>query len=265
MHKVRPVKEPTASTFVFHHSPVAWRLGLIHHPRLSAWMLPGGHVEPDENAAEAALREVREETGLTVRLLPGPAVPLPTGFPHGAVPAPWWVVELTAAPDRHTPAPHVHIDHLYVAVADTEVPAGDTGFSRPVTGRQRVSRRRRPQAWPMIEPTRSPPPLPRKRPRPHHAHPDTRTTTRFRGNITDRGSPTSHHALLPLPQKRNRRPGRGLGDVVDVALSCDDTHPPRGLRAGAFPLMTRVVVTVGLVATGAALRRPVGDGCRWPE
>lgn len=125
MHKVRRVKEPTASTFVFHHSPGEWHLGLIHHPRLSAWMLPGGHVEPDENAAEAALREVREETGLTVRLLPGPAVPLPTDFPHGAVPTPWWVVELTAAPDRHTPAPHVHIDHLYVAVADTEDPAGD--------------------------------------------------------------------------------------------------------------------------------------------
>lgn len=121
-----PVKEPTASTFVFHRSPAGWRLGLIHHPRLTTWMLPGGHVEADENAAEAALREVREETGLTTaRLLPGPAVPLPKGFPHGAVPAPWWVVELPVAPDRHTPARHVHIDHLYVAVTEGGTPEDD--------------------------------------------------------------------------------------------------------------------------------------------
>ncbi|MGH3820933.1 MAG: NUDIX domain-containing protein, partial [Pseudonocardiaceae bacterium] len=43
------------------------------------WMLPGGHVEPDENPAEAALREVTEETGLTARLLPGPGLGQPDG------------------------------------------------------------------------------------------------------------------------------------------------------------------------------------------
>lgn len=35
------------------------------------------------------------------------------------------MVELSAAPDRHTPALHVHIDHLYVAIADTDVPESD--------------------------------------------------------------------------------------------------------------------------------------------
>ena len=38
-------------------------------PQAGCWSLPGGRVEPDESFAQAAEREVLEETGLAVRAL----------------------------------------------------------------------------------------------------------------------------------------------------------------------------------------------------
>jgi ADP-ribose pyrophosphatase YjhB (NUDIX family) len=51
----------------------AGRLLLIeraHDPARGRWSLPGGRVEPGETAAEAAVREVREETGLDISVGP---------------------------------------------------------------------------------------------------------------------------------------------------------------------------------------------------
>ena len=39
------------------------------HPERTVWMVPGGGIEEGENSAQAAAREVLEETGLEVEIL----------------------------------------------------------------------------------------------------------------------------------------------------------------------------------------------------
>ena len=40
------------------------RIAVVHRPRYDDWSLPKGKLDPGETWEEAALREVREETGL---------------------------------------------------------------------------------------------------------------------------------------------------------------------------------------------------------
>ncbi|MCK9903556.1 NUDIX domain-containing protein [Frankia sp. Cpl3] len=121
------VRHATASVFLLRR-PVPggpWALGLIRHPRFERWMLPGGHVEPAENPAQAALRELAEETGHSATLAAPPhRLPLPWGFGAGgeaSMAMPWWIVEEPVPADRH-PAPHIHVDHLYVCVVGVDAP-----------------------------------------------------------------------------------------------------------------------------------------------
>ena len=82
------LKHLTSSVFVFRRFTDGWRTGLIRHPRLHKMMIPGGHVEPEETSAEAALREVAEETGLVVTLVGPPAAPVPDGYRGRGSPCP---------------------------------------------------------------------------------------------------------------------------------------------------------------------------------
>jgi ADP-ribose pyrophosphatase YjhB (NUDIX family) len=44
------------------------RILLVRHAEGNVWLLPGGGIEPGETPADAAVREMFEETGLIVRL-----------------------------------------------------------------------------------------------------------------------------------------------------------------------------------------------------
>ena len=129
------LKHPTSSVFVFRRLPRGWRIGLIRHPRLHLMMIPGGHVEPEESCAEAAVREVAEETGLAVELVSPPAAPVPRGYRGRRVALPWWIAEYQVAADNHLDVAHIHVDHLYVALADgaspTAGPDGAGGVAGP--------------------------------------------------------------------------------------------------------------------------------------
>lgn len=91
----------TATTFVVESD----RTLLLLHRKLGKWFPPGGHIDPHELPDVAALREVREETGLEVELL-ARAQALGTVV---MLPQPYCILLEDIAPG------HQHIDLIYFA------------------------------------------------------------------------------------------------------------------------------------------------------
>ena len=60
----------TATTFVVYKN----RTVLHFHKSLKMWLPPGGHIDRDERPDHAAIREVKEETGLDVKLVHEPTL-----------------------------------------------------------------------------------------------------------------------------------------------------------------------------------------------
>ena len=54
---------------VYVYNPKNSKFLLVKHRKAGKWLQPGGHVEPNEDPEEAALREIFEEIGLRVKLV----------------------------------------------------------------------------------------------------------------------------------------------------------------------------------------------------
>ncbi|MFB6360026.1 MAG: NUDIX hydrolase [Halobacteriales archaeon] len=100
-----------ATTYIVNDGATA----LHPHDRLDMWLPPGGHLDRDELPHEAAVREVREETGLDVALvaesgdLESPTVrslPEPAGF----------LLEDIDVHDGHVS--HQHIDFVFFGAVE---------------------------------------------------------------------------------------------------------------------------------------------------
>jgi 8-oxo-dGTP diphosphatase len=63
MPHIHELYDFTTSAFILH--PTEPKLCLHFHKKLQCWLQPGGHIELDEDPAEALERELKEETGLT--------------------------------------------------------------------------------------------------------------------------------------------------------------------------------------------------------
>ncbi|MBP4044893.1 NUDIX hydrolase [Chromobacterium violaceum] len=110
----------TASAFVLtpHHEVL-----LLRHRKLGVWLYPGGHVERHETPDEAALREVREETGIHARLLGERDLALEDEEADvSALHRPYRVLcEYIADPKT----PHYHLDLIYLcATPERRCPPG---------------------------------------------------------------------------------------------------------------------------------------------
>ncbi len=88
---------------------------LVHHKKLQRWLQPGGHVEPGEHMANAALREAREETALELALDPRCQKPID--------------VDVHVIPARGTAPEHEHLDVRYLLVAKSEAARHDPNES----------------------------------------------------------------------------------------------------------------------------------------
>ena len=83
---------------------------LLHwHHRVQAWLAPAGHVELDEDPVQAVLREVKEETGFDVELVPTQQDPEVSNLEQ--VPSPRTIL-VEDVYDQKVGA-HQHIDMIY--------------------------------------------------------------------------------------------------------------------------------------------------------
>lgn len=101
------IRHFTASTVVLDSHE---RVLLVHHNKLGMWLYPGGHIDDNEAPAEAALREVVEETGIRAELICDPIATYAGLRSH--IP-PYAIVEMAVTDSKH--GDHFHIDHVYVA------------------------------------------------------------------------------------------------------------------------------------------------------
>ena len=97
----------TATTFVVHKDKV-----LLHqHKRYGTWLPAGGHIDRDELPEAAAVREVKEETGLDIALYNPDAILFATDSEACQLHRPMYLLLENINPY------HQHIDFIYYATA----------------------------------------------------------------------------------------------------------------------------------------------------
>lgn len=114
-------KHLTASVFLFSWVRDIPHVALILHQSFGKWMIPGGHVEKYENPAEAAVREVKEETGLIISLFENSIGNLSKSKKRsiGLVPTPLAILE-ELIPANLDQEEHIHVDCLYLGLLKTQ-------------------------------------------------------------------------------------------------------------------------------------------------
>ena len=92
---------------------LTWERGVFlhRHPKIKLWLPPGGHIEVNEDPAEAVIREIKEETGLLAAISVAPTLnQLNFAYPKSIIPP-----RLILEEDIDDPIDgfHNHIDMIY--------------------------------------------------------------------------------------------------------------------------------------------------------
>ena len=100
------IRHYTASAIVLddHHQVL-----LVHHNKIGQWLYPGGHIDPNEDPAQAAQREVFEETGIHTQVISDELFAHPAVTTHAP---PYTVIEMDVTDTKV--GTHRHIDLVYV-------------------------------------------------------------------------------------------------------------------------------------------------------
>lgn len=99
----------TASVYVVYGNKVLIR----KHDKYNMWTSVGGHIELDETPDMAAVREVKEEVGLDVKLIPPRKTPVSHNGYKELIPP--WYMNIHSINEVHK-----HNDLIYFATADTD-------------------------------------------------------------------------------------------------------------------------------------------------
>ncbi len=87
------------------------------HEKYDKWLAVGGHIELDETPDQAALREVQEEVGLKIKLIPSRKMPIynnPESEYEELVPP--WYANIHRINDSHK-----HISFIYFATSESDL------------------------------------------------------------------------------------------------------------------------------------------------
>lgn len=100
----------TVETFVVHRDRVLLRF----HDKYNIWLSVGGHIELDEDPNEAAVREVKEEVGLDIKLV-GEIADTEEKAPYKELLSPRYLNR------HHITETHEHVTFIYFATSESDV------------------------------------------------------------------------------------------------------------------------------------------------
>ena len=98
----------TAEVFIVHENKVLLRV----HDKFKYWLSIGGHIELDEDPNQAAIREVKEEVGLDVKIV---------GLAEGGDSSFKALIPPRFLGRHRVTDTHEHIAFVYFATSDTDI------------------------------------------------------------------------------------------------------------------------------------------------